>query len=73
MAYLLVVQWATATIEDGKPEKSDPSDYDEIITTKESETIGAFPSQVIHAKMKTAHRGEGINMMTQAVFTYPRV
>ena len=67
VAYLLAVQWSTATIEDGKPEESDPSDYDEIVTTKESKTIDAFSSQVIHAKMKTAHRGEGINVMTQAL------
>ena len=67
VAYLLVVQQATATIEDGKPEVSDPSDYDEIVTTKEAKTINAFSSQVIHAKMKTAHRGEEINVMTQAL------
>ena len=67
VAYLLVVWWATATIEDGKPGESDPRDYDEIVTTKEAETIDAFSSQVIHAKMKTAHGGEGINMMTQAL------
>ena len=34
VAYLLAVWQATATIEDGKPEESDPSDYDEIVTTK---------------------------------------
>ena len=59
VAYLLVVQQTTATIEDGKPEESDPSDYDEIVTTKESETIDTFSSQVIHTKMKTAHREKG--------------
>ena len=66
VAYLLVVWWATATMEDGKPGKSDPSDYDEIVTTKEGKTIDVFSSQVIHGKMRTAHRGEGINVMTQA-------
>ena len=64
VAYLLSVWWATATIEDGKPEKSDPSDYDEIITIKEAKIIDTFSSWVIHMKMKAAHRGEGINMMT---------
>ena len=54
-------------MEDGKPGESDPSDYDEIVTTKEAKTIDAFSSQVIHVKMKTAHRGEGINVMTQAL------
>ena len=29
VAYFLAVWWATATIEDGKPGESDPSDYDE--------------------------------------------
>ena len=45
----------------------DPSDYGEIVTTKEDETIDAFSSSVIHVKMKTAYWGEGINVMTQAV------
>ena len=63
-----VVVWqATATIEDSKPEEPDPSSYDEIVTTEEAETIDAFSSQIIHAKTKTVHRGEGINMMTQAL------
>ena len=56
-----------ATIEDGNPEESDPSDYDEIVTTKEAETVDTFSSPAIHTKMKTAHRGEEINMMTQAL------
>ena len=67
VAYLLAVRQATATIEDGKPEESDPSDYDEIVTTREAETIDAFSSQVIHAKMGTAHMGERINVMTQVL------
>ena len=68
VAYLLVVRWATATIEDGAlGEESDPNDYDEIVTTKETDTIDAFSSQVIHAKTKTAHQGEGSNIMTQAL------
>ena len=45
--------------------ESDPNDYDEIVTTKEAETIDTFSSQVIHVKVKTVHRGEGINVMTQ--------
>ena len=44
VAYLLVVQWATATKEDGKSMEPDPSDYDEIVTTKEAKTIGTFSS-----------------------------
>ena len=67
VAYLLAVWWVTATMEDGKPKESDPSGYDEIVTTKNVETIDAFSFWVIHGKTKTAHRGEGINVMTQAL------
>ena len=52
---------------DSKPEESDPGDYDEIVITEYTETIDAFSSCVIHAKMRTAHTGEGINVMTQAL------
>ena len=67
VAYLLAVIWAILTIEDGNPEESDSNDYDEIVTTKEAETIDAFSPWVIHAIMKTAHQGEGIKVMTQAL------
>ena len=69
VAYLLAVWWATATIEDGKAAagESDPREYDEIVTTKDNETINAFSSHVIHARIRTAHTGEGINVMTQAL------
>ena len=63
----MAVQWATAKIEDGKLMEPDPGDYDEIVTTKEADTIDTFSSWVIHGKMKTAHLGEGINVMTQAL------
>ena len=69
MAYILAVQWATATIEDGKTVagESDPSEYDEIIPTKDTKTIDGFSSHVIHARMRRAHTGEGINVMTQTL------
>ena len=51
-AYLLAVPWATATIEDSKPGESDPSEYDEIVTTKDTRTIDAFLSHVIHVKRR---------------------
>ena len=54
-------------IEDGKLVEPDPGDYNEIVTTMEAETIDAFSSWVIHMKMNTAHLGEGINVMTQAL------
>ena len=69
VAYLLAVRWATATIEDGKVVggELEPSEYDEIITTKDTKTIDAFSSHVIHERARTAHTGEGINVMTQAL------
>ena len=69
VAYLLAVQWATATIEDSKVAagESNSSDYNEVVTTEDTETIDAFSSHIIHARMRTAHTGEGINMMTQAL------
>ena len=67
VAYLLVVRWSTAMIEDRNPEESDSNDYDEIVTTKEAETIDTFSFQVIHAKAKSTPLGEGINVMTQAL------
>ena len=58
-------------MEDSKvvPGKSNPSEYVEVVTTKDTETIDAFSSHVIHARMRTAHTGEGINVMTQTLCT----
>ena len=69
VAYLLAVQQATATMENEKAAagESDSTEYNEIVTTKDTETIDAFSSHVIHARMRTAHTGEGINVMTQAL------
>ena len=70
VAYLLAVQRATAAIEDGKvtAERSDPSEYDTIVTTRDAKTIVTFLSHVIHARTKTAHTGEGINVTTEALW-----
>ena len=57
VAYLLAVQQVMTAIEDGNVGESDPDDYDDVITTKEAKTTDVFSSWVIHAKMKTAHRG----------------
>ena len=63
---LLAVWWATATVEDDKvaAEESDPSEYDEVVTTKDMETIDAFLSHIIHAEIRTAYTGVGLNVMT---------
>ena len=47
--------------------ESNPSEYSEVVTTKDTETIDALSSHVIHARMGTAHTEEGINVMTQAL------
>ena len=47
--------------------ESDPSEYNEVVTTKDTETIDYFLSHVIHARMGMAHTGEGINVITQAL------
>ena len=71
VAYLLAVWQATATVEDDKVAAggSDPSDYDEVVTTKDTEAIDAFLSHIIHARTRTAHIGEGIKVMTQILCT----
>ena len=67
VAYLLAVWWATATVEDDKDVagKSNLSEYDEVVTTKDTEITDVFLSPVICARMKTTHMGEGINMMME--------
>ena len=69
MAYLLKVQRATGTVEDNKVSagESDHSEYNEVITTKDAETIDAFLSHVICVRMGTAYTGMGLNVMTQAL------
>ena len=59
VAYLFAVFGATATIEDCMvvAGESDPSEYDEIVTTRDTETIDTFSTHVIHAKTRTAHTG----------------
>ena len=61
VAYLLVVWWATATIEDSKVVewKSNPCEYDEAVTTKDTETIDAFSSHVINARTRDCSHWRG--------------
>ena len=58
-----------ATMENDKcaAGESDHSEYDEVVTTKDTRISDAFSSPIIHARMGMAHTGEGINMMTQAL------
>ena len=43
------------------------SEYNEAVTTKDTKTIDAFLTNVIHARMGMAYTGKGINVMTQAL------
>ena len=47
--------------------ESDPSKYDEVVTTKHTVTIEAFLSNIIHVRMGIAYTSVGINVMTQAL------
>ena len=68
VAHLLSVQRATATVEDSQTvEKSSPSGYDEVVITKNAETIDAFSSHVIPMKPEKAYLSGRINVMTQVL------
>ena len=54
------------TVADGE---SDSSEYDEVVTTKDTKTIGELSSHVIHARTVTAYTGKEINVMTLALCT----
>ena len=45
----------------------DPTECDEVVTTKGSKMIVAFLSKIIHAQTKTAFMGVRSNMMTHAL------
>ena len=68
VAHLLLVQKATATMEDDQTaEESDPDGYDEVVINRNTETVDAFSSCVIPVKAEKAYTGECINIMTQAL------
>ena len=45
----------------------DRIEYDEVVTTKESEMIDAFLSKIIDTRMKTAFTRARLNVMNQAL------
>ena len=69
VAYLLAMRQATPMAEDDKVSTKvlDPMEYDEIITTKDSVTIDAFSSRIVHMRVKTTFTGAKLNVMTQAL------
>ena len=68
VAHLLSVWRATATVEDSQAMgNSSPSGYNEVVITKNAETIDAFSSHVIPMKTEKAYLRGRINVMTQAL------
>ena len=68
VAHLLLVCGVIATeVHDGATDNSVSEGYNELVYTKEVETVDAFSSQVIPVKMERAYRGDHINVMTQAL------
>ena len=47
--------------------ESDSNEYDEVVTTRDTEMIDAFSSHIIHARTWTVYTGVGLNVMTQAL------
>ena len=69
VASLLAVLWTTATVEDDKVTTKvlDPTEWDNVVTTKDSEMIDAFSSRIIHAWTKTTFTGVRLNVITHAL------
>ena len=53
--------------DDQTTEESGLDEYDEVVVTKNTETVDAFSSCVIPMKAQNAYMGEQINVMTQAL------
>ena len=47
--------------------ESDPSEYDEVITTNDTKMTDAFSSHIICVRMGTAYTGVGLKLMNQAL------
>ena len=70
VAHLLSVHRAAATMVGNETaEDSSPNGYDEVVITKNIETIDAFSSCVIAIKTEKAYTGKCINVMTQVLWT----
>ena len=53
--------------DDQATEESSLDEYDEVVITKNIETVDAFSSRVIPVKVEKTYMGEHINVMTQAL------
>ena len=69
VAYLLVVWWATATVEDEKIAAGvlDPTEYNEVVTTNNTEMIASFSPHIIDVRTRIACTGVRLNVLTQAL------
>ena len=69
VAFLLAVRRAAAIVGDNKVAAGalDLTEYDEVVTTRDTETIDAFSSCIMHVRVRTAYMGAGLNVMTQAL------
>ena len=66
---LLVCRMTAVKVGDGIVEESGPDGYDQVMFTKDAETIGAFSSHMVAVKVERAYTGECINIMVQALQT----
>ena len=70
VVHLLSMHWVTSTVlEDQILESANPNGYDEVVFTRNVETIEASSSCVISVKVEKLIQGECINVMTQALQT----
>ena len=70
VAHLLSMHRAAATVVDGQTsESANPKGYNEVVFTRNTETIEAFSSHIISIKVEKAYTGECINVMTQVLWT----
>ena len=66
VAHLLSVCRAAASMVGDKPVGgANPNGYDEVVVTKNTETIDTFSFRVIPVRAEKAYTGEHINIMTQ--------
>ena len=54
-------------VDDQNTRESETDEYDEVVVTKNTETMDAFSSCVIPMKAEKAYMGECINVMTQVL------
>ena len=58
---------AATVVDDETTESANPNGYDEVVITRNTETIDAFSSCVISIKVEKAYTGECINVMTKVL------